>query len=88
VIDRAFDAIVIGGGDGSVRSIAQVVAGNDVPLGILPLGTLNHLARDLGIPASMNEAVRLTAAGRTRHTDVGEVNGVIFVNNSSLGVYP
>jgi diacylglycerol kinase family enzyme len=85
---REVDAVVVGGGDGSVRTVAQALAGSDVPLGILPLGTLNHFARDLGVPTTVDGAVALIAAGTTHRIDVGEVNGEIFVNNSSLGIYP
>ncbi len=85
---RGFDAVVVGGGDGTVSAAASVLAGSDVPLGILPLGTLNHFARDLGLPLDLEGAVRLIASGRVRPVDVGEVNGRVFLNNSSLGVYP
>lgn len=80
--------IIVGGGDGSVSSVAQAIAGCDATLGILPLGTLNHLARDLGIPADLTESVELIASGRTRTIDVAEVNGRIFVNNAAIGLYP
>jgi diacylglycerol kinase family enzyme len=83
-----FDRVVIGGGDGSVRAAASVLAGSSLPLGILPLGTLNHFARDLGLPLDLEGAVRLIASGRVRLVDVGEVNGRVFLNNSSLGIYP
>lgn len=82
------DAIVIGGGDGSLRSAACVLAGSSVPLGVLPLGTLNHFAKDLGIPLQVGEAAAVIAAGRTRFVDIAEVNGETFINNSSIGVYP
>jgi len=59
-----------------------------VPLGVLPLGTLNHFAKDLGIPEKLEDAVALITAGHTRRVDLGEVNGEIFINNSSLGIYP
>jgi diacylglycerol kinase family enzyme len=88
VADRELDAIVVGGGDGTVRTVAAVLAGSGVALGILPLGTLNHFARDLGIPLAPDEAVAVIAAGAQRSVDLGEVNGTIFINNSSIGVYP
>jgi diacylglycerol kinase family enzyme len=88
VIDGKLDAIVVGGGDGSVRTVASVLAGSGIPLGIIPLGTLNHFARDLGIPLTVERAVETIAAGEQRAVDVGEVNGEIFVNNSSIGFYP
>lgn len=80
--------IVAGGGDGTISSVASVLAGTDVALGVLPMGTLNHFARDLGIPAAIDDAVRNLATGHATQIDVGEVNGRIFINNSSLGLYP
>ncbi len=82
------DTIVIGGGDGSIRTAASVLAGLDIPLGILPLGTMNHFARDLGLPLDLEGGIRLIASGQARPVDVGEVNGRVFLNNSSLGIYP
>ena len=82
------DAIVAGGGDGTIHTVASVLAGTRIPLGILPFGTLNHFATDLGIPLDVNGAVDVIAAGHGMNVDVGEVNGIIFVNNSSIGVYP
>jgi len=83
-----FDAVVAAGGDGTIGTVAGALAGTSTPLGILPLGTLNHLAKDLKIPFDLKEAVLTIAAGKTREIDVGEVNGHIFVNNSSIGLYP
>lgn len=82
------EALAAGGGDGTIRAVASVLAGGDRPLAVLPLGTLNHFARDLGIPMELEEAVRLIPNGVVHALDVGEVNGEIFVNNSMLGVYP
>ncbi|HEU0106646.1 MAG TPA: diacylglycerol kinase family protein, partial [Vicinamibacteria bacterium] len=64
------------------------LAGTGKPMGVLPLGTLNHFARDLGIPTLLEEAVRNVAEGIVREVDVGEANDRVFVNNSSLGLYP
>jgi YegS/Rv2252/BmrU family lipid kinase len=93
--DRAENAVkagaklvIVGGGDGSVSSAAQAVAGTDATLGILPLGTLNHLARDLGIPPNLKDSARLIASGHPRAIDVAEVNGRTFVNNGAIGLYP
>jgi diacylglycerol kinase family enzyme len=82
------DAVVAGGGDGTLSCAAGHLAGGQRPLGILPLGTLNHLARDAGIPARLEEAVAVIAAGHVRAIDLAEVNGRVFVNNSSVGLYP
>ena len=79
---------MVGGGDGSVRTVASVLAGTDVPLGILPLGTFNHFARDLGLPLDPSQAVAVLAFGALRSVDLGSMNGEIFLNNSSIGLYP
>ncbi|HEX6183700.1 MAG TPA: diacylglycerol kinase family protein [Pyrinomonadaceae bacterium] len=81
-------AVVAGGGDGTVGSVAGALAGTGRPLGVLPLGTLNHFAKDLGIPLGLEEAARNVCEGREALVDVGEVNGQVFINNSSLGLYP
>ena len=81
-------AVVAGGGDGTVGSVAGALAGTGRPLGVLPLGTLNHFAKDLNIPLGLEEAARNVCEGREVAVDVGEVNGQVFINNSSLGLYP
>ena len=80
--------MVAGGGDGTLNGVAEVLCGSETALGVLPTGTLNHFARDLRIPAAIDEAVRIIAAGRRSRIDVGDVNGRCFLNNSSLGLYP
>jgi YegS/Rv2252/BmrU family lipid kinase len=80
--------IVAGGGDGTINTIASVLADSSAVLGVLPLGTLNHFAKDLGIPLELGEAVRNIAAGRIARVDIGDVNGKVFLNNSSIGIYP
>ena len=88
-IQQNYDVIVAGGGDGTVNAVASAIVGNSaIKFGILPMGTFNHFARDLGVPADMEKAVEIIAAGHVKPVDVGEVNGRIFVNNSSLGLYP
>jgi diacylglycerol kinase family enzyme len=90
--DRAakgeIDAVVVGGGDGTIRTVAGVLAGTDIPLGVLPLGTLNHFAKDLGLPLDLDGAVDVICAAYAQRVDVAEVNGQVFVNNSSIGIYP
>jgi diacylglycerol kinase family enzyme len=86
--NRELDAVIVGGGDGSIQTVAGLLADSGVPLGILPLGTLNHFAKDLGIPLAVEEAIATIATGMTRLVDLGEVNGEIFINNSSIGFYP
>jgi diacylglycerol kinase family enzyme len=80
--------VVVAGGDGSIGSVAPVVAGAGKVLGVLPLGTLNHFAKDLRIPLDLEAAARNVVEGLETEVDLGEVNGRIFVNNSSLGLYP
>lgn len=86
--DPAVEAVVAAGGDGTVSSVAQAVAGSDKPMAVLPLGTRNHFARDVGIPLDLPGAVRAAATRHVRAVDVGDVNGRVFVNNSSVGLYP
>jgi len=82
------DAVVAAGGDGTVSAVASALVGGDVPLAVLPLGTLNHFARDLGMPGELVEAARAIATGTAERVDAGDVNGRTFVNNSSIGLYP
>jgi diacylglycerol kinase family enzyme len=79
---------VAAGGDGTVNAVATAVLGRDIPLGVLPMGTLNHFAKDLRLPLELAEAVRVVAHGTVHLVDVGQVNGRVFLNNSSIGVYP
>src|SRR5579862_2386163 len=80
--------IVAGGGDGTVNAVAGKLAGTDTPLGVLPMGTLNHFAKDAGIPLNLAAAVRNLFTGQVTRVDIGEVNGRVFVNNSGVGFYP
>lgn len=81
------DMVVVGGGDGTVACAAQALAGSGVTLGILPFGTMNLLAHDLGIPVDdLPAAVALLAGGVARDIDVGEVNGERFLCASMLGL--
>ena len=84
----AYKVIVAGGGDGTVNSVAAAVVDSDKILGVLPLGTLNHFARDLKIPFDVEAAAQTIVAGHTTEVDIAEVNNRIFLNNSSLGLYP
>jgi len=83
-----YDLVVAGGGDGTVNLVASALVGTGKQMGVLPLGTLNHFARDLNIPLDFDAAVENLLSGSPLEVDVGEVNGRIFVNNSSLGLYP
>ena len=84
----AADIIVAGGGDGTINSVASQLLNTTKTLGILPLGTMNHFAKDLHIPLELDAAVETIIEGQVTNVDLGEVNGHVFVNNSSLGLYP
>jgi diacylglycerol kinase family enzyme len=82
------DVLVAAGGDGTVGTVAGVAVEANATFGVLPLGTLNHFAKDAGIPLVLSKAVQTIVDGRVHDVDVGDLNGRIFVNNSSLGIYP
>ena len=88
VADQEVQIIVAGGGDGTVNAVASELIGTEKMLGVLPLGTLNHFAKDLNIPPDLEAAARNIIEGEATEVDVGEVNDRIFINNSSLGLYP
>lgn len=82
------ELVYVAGGDGTLSTAAGLLAGTGTALGAVPLGTLNHFARDLGISVAVREAVRDLAGGHVTAVDVGEVNGRVFINNCSIGSYP
>jgi YegS/Rv2252/BmrU family lipid kinase len=82
------EIVVAGGGDGTINSVGSAILGTDKTLGVLPLGTLNHFAKDMNIPLNLDAAVETIIKGHTVKVDVGEFNGRMFLNNSSLGLYP
>jgi diacylglycerol kinase family enzyme len=88
VADKDVQIVVAGGGDGTVNAVATELVGTQKTLGVLPLGTLNHFAKDLNIPLDLEGAARNLITGEAARVDVGEVNERIFINNSSLGLYP
>ena len=87
-IEDRCTTVVVGGGDGTVSRVAAALIDTETTLGVLPLGTFNHFAKDLKIPLDLEAAVANIFAGWVASVDVGEVNGRPFVNNSSLGLYP
>jgi len=82
------ELVVVGGGDGTLGSAAGALAHTGRSLGVLPLGTRNHLALELGIPADLAEAAKVIAAGHVRTIDLGCAGDRAFVNNCSVGLYP
>jgi YegS/Rv2252/BmrU family lipid kinase len=83
---RSVDAVVIGGGDGTINSALKPVLEAGLPLGILPLGTANDLARTLGVPDDLHEACALIASQSTRDIDVAWANNRPFVNAAGMGI--
>jgi diacylglycerol kinase family enzyme len=81
-------AIVVGGGDGTLNAAAGLMIGSGIALGVLPLGTFNHFAKDLHVPLDLGRAVTTIAEGYCAQVDVGAVNDRFFLNNASLGIYP
>jgi diacylglycerol kinase family enzyme len=81
------DVLVAAGGDGTVSAVAAVAVDTNSTFGVIPLGTLNHFARDAGIPLDRDKAIAAIADGRVDDLDVADLNGRVFVNNASLGLY-
>lgn len=87
-IEQGADTVIACGGDGTISAVASALAGSETALGVLPLGTLNHFAKDLRIPLDPAAAARVIAQRKADLVDIGQVNGRVFVNNSSIGLYP
>lgn len=81
-------AFVVAGGDGSIHHVAQALVGTEGVLGIIPIGTVNHMARDLQIPLNWREALEIALGGPVRQIDTGRVNGIHFLNSVMVGIYP
>jgi diacylglycerol kinase family enzyme len=88
LLDDGCSVLAAAGGDGTVGTVAEVAVGKEITLAVLPCGTLNHFARDLRIPLDLPGAIGVIKSGRAVCLDAGEVNGHVFINNSSLGIYP
>lgn len=88
IVENGIDVVVAAGGDGTVSTIANLLAGNKTPLAVLAFGTLNHFAKDIGMPLDLEEAVKVIADGKVKMLDIAEVNERRFINNSSIGLYP
>jgi len=79
---------VAAGGDGTVHSVVQPLINSEAALGVVPVGTFNHFARDLGLPLHWRDALDVVFSGDTRQVDAARVNERFFVNNVSIGLYP
>lgn len=80
--------VVAAGGDGTLNKVASYLMNTHIPLGIIPLGTFNYVAKQLHIPLELDDAIKVIATGITKTTHVAKVNEYIYLNNASLGVYP
>ncbi|MDQ6677305.1 MAG: diacylglycerol kinase family lipid kinase [Acidobacteriota bacterium] len=87
-LESGCGVLAAGGGDGTISAAAARLIGGNVRLGVLPLGTLNHFARDLGLPTDLEGACAAICHGQAKRVDAGRVNGRIFLNNSGAGLYP
>lgn len=87
-IARGVRLFIAGGGDGSVNHVLQALVNSEATLAVLPLGTYNHFARDLGIPLGWRDALRVALTGDAKQIDTARVNERYFVNNLSIGLYP
>jgi YegS/Rv2252/BmrU family lipid kinase len=86
--ESSAEIIAAAGGDGTVNAVAAAIAYTEKIFAVLPLGTLNHFAKDLNIPLDLAGAIDNIVASNVAAVDVGEVNGRMFLNNSSIGLYP
>ena len=82
------DLLILGGGDGTISGLVDLMVGHDVILGVLPLGTANSFARTLGIPLTIEGAVEVIRAGHTRRIDLGMIDGDYFANCAAMGISP
>lgn len=87
-IQNDVDLILVAGGDGTTNAVANLLAGADVALGVLPGGTFNYITKDMGVPEPMEAAVEALAEGMIRPVDLSEVNGRFFLHNAALGIHP
>ena len=87
-LDSRRSMVLAGGGDGTISAVASALSGTETLLGVLPCGTFNYFARLLGIPLDPEAAARACIDGEIKGVPLGEVNGRVFLNNSSMGLYP
>ena len=85
---RGAKIVVAAGGDGTIHHVIQTLVHSDAVLGVIPIGTYNHFAKDLGIPLDWREALEVACSGVTRQIDAARINERFFVNNASIGLYP
>ncbi|HRX36076.1 MAG TPA: diacylglycerol kinase family protein [Aestuariivirga sp.] len=88
IAQSSHDVIVVGGGDGSLSGVAQLAAGTDVTIGVLPLGTMNMVAKSLNLDSDFESALHALRTAIPRSIDVGRVNDRVFLHQVSFGIQP
>ena len=86
--DENLGVVVAAGGDGTLNAVAAKLMGTNIPMGILPLGTFNYVARLLNIPLDVLKAAEVIATGHAHAVHIAQINQHIYLNNASLGLYP
>ena len=86
-VAQAPGTIVVAGGDGTINTVASACREARRPLGLVPVGTFNYVARNLGIPTEVSQAASVINNGEVRQVDIGEINGRLFLNNAGIGLY-
>ena len=84
----SYDVVIAAGGDGTINAVGSELIGTGKRMGVLPLGTFNYFAREMGVPTDLEVAFQTCFLGEARSVTVGEVNGRMFLNNASIGLYP
>jgi YegS/Rv2252/BmrU family lipid kinase len=87
-LDKKPDVLILGGGDGTISGLVDYLVDENIPLGLLPLGTANSFARSLGIPLDLDEAINIIAAGHRRPIDLGMIDNDYFANFAAIGMSP
>ncbi len=82
------DLLILGGGDGTISGLVDLMVGHDVMLGVLPLGTANSFARSLGIPLNIEGAIEVIRTGRPRRIDLGMIDNDYYANCAAMGISP
>jgi diacylglycerol kinase family enzyme len=86
-VNQARGTIIVAGGDGTINAVATACMRANRPLGILPAGTFNYVARNLSVSTKMSQAVSVIVSGQAQAIGVGEINGRIFLHNAGFGLY-
>ncbi|MCZ0961654.1 diacylglycerol/lipid kinase family protein [Paracoccus benzoatiresistens] len=87
-VEDGFDIVLAFGGDGTQAAVAGALTGTDTLMGVLPGGTFNYFARDLGVGETIEDALATLLDAKAKPVDVGQIENLIFLNNVSLGAYP